>query len=170
MFQRTRPAPEPGAALALDSPPPARRFTDGVPACGTVLGRGLNLRGSLTGAESVEVAGQFEGRIDVEGFCHIRKGARVVGPVTAADVLIEGELQGRLTVRGRVEMRASATVCADVEARTVAIADGCFFDGTIHMTGGDGGPSGPTTFREKRRARPPAPPQAPAQKAPGPTT
>ncbi len=74
----------------------------------------------------------------------------MVGTVTASDAVIEGELQGHLVVRGRVELRATAKVRADVTARTVAIADGCFFDGRIHMTG-SGAPGQPTSFREWRR-------------------
>jgi cytoskeletal protein CcmA (bactofilin family) len=165
MFSSRRDQPTPHAVAtppgepspALEAPAPTRRFTDAQPDRPTTLGRGLNIRGSLAGSDSLEIGGRFEGIIEVDGLCHIGEGACVIGPVRAGDAVIEGELQGRLTVRGRVEVRATAKVRGDIEARTVALADGCFFDGHIHMTGREGA-GGPTTFREKRRRKhhPPA--------------
>ena len=143
-------APEPPAAEP-EGPPPARRFTDTAAPCATRLG-GLAIRGILTGSDSVELSGTFEGPIAVDGFCRVNEGGRVKGDLTAGDAVIAGEIQGRLTVIGRLEMWARARVHADVEAGTVAIAEGCFIEGRIHMRGSEGG-SQPTTFKEKRRRR-----------------
>ena len=167
MISWNKPELPPAPPPAAESAPPARRFTDAErPA--TTLGPRLTVRGSLSGQGAVEVAGSFEGPIDVEGLCHIGEGARVVGTVTASDAVIEGELQGRLVVRGRVELRATAKVRADITARTVAIADGCFFDGRVHMTGSDA-PGQATSFRERRRRRGAAAPAAtPPAAAPAP--
>jgi cytoskeletal protein CcmA (bactofilin family) len=152
MLRRSTPPPPatPSEAVPAAAASPARRFTDVVG--GSVFGPTLRIRGSIIGADAVEIAGQVEGPIEVDGLLHVADGARVTGPVTATDAVIEGELQGRLTARGRVELRASAKVRADVHASTVAIAEGCFFDGRIHM-GASEGDGGPTRFREKRRRR-----------------
>lgn len=128
--------------------PQTRRFTDAA-AGGTRLGPTLRVKGSITGADSVVViAGSVDGPIEVDGLLHILAGAHVAGPVTATDVVVEGELKARLVARGRVELRATAHVYADIHARTLAIAEGCVFDGRMHM----GGESAavPTRFREKR--------------------
>jgi cytoskeletal protein CcmA (bactofilin family) len=131
---------------------PARRFTDTVVGA-TTLGT-LRIHGSITGKDCVRIGGQVEGPIELEGLLHIAEGARVTGTVTADGVVIDGEVAGRVFARGRVELSATARVRAEVHAATVAIAEGCFFDGRIHMGGdqADGG-GGPTTFREKRRRR-----------------
>lgn len=156
MFRWNRSAPEvPSPAPANAAPEPAspgRRFTDTAPARPTSFGPGIQVRGTLSGSDSVVVAGRFEGSLEVDGLCHIAEGACVIGPVSAGDAVVEGEVQGRLSVRGRVELHASARVRGDIEARTVALADGCFFDGRIHMTGREA-PGAPTTFREKRKPR-----------------
>ena len=98
----------------------------------------------------------------MDGFCRVNEGGRVKGDLTADDAVIAGEIQGRLTVIGRLEMWARARVFADVEAGTVAIAEGCFIEGRIHMRGSSSG-SQPTSFKEKRRRRrghkPPARPE-----------
>ena len=167
MISWNKPELPPAPPPAAESAPPARRFTD-AERPSTTLGPRLTVRGSLSGMGAVVVSGSFEGPIDIDGLCYIAEGARVTGPVTASDAVIEGELHGRLIVRGRVELRATAKVRADVTARTVAVADGCFFDGRIHMTGCDA-PGQPTSFRERRRRRGAAePPATPPAVAPAP--
>jgi cytoskeletal protein CcmA (bactofilin family) len=109
----------------------------------------MRVKGSITGVDSVVViAGTVDGPIEVDGLLHILAGGHVAGPVTATDVVVEGELKARLVARGRVELRATAHVHADIQARTLAIAEGCVFDGRMHM-GGEGA-AAPTRFHEKR--------------------
>jgi cytoskeletal protein CcmA (bactofilin family) len=143
--------PEPGPVPAPQDPPPARRFTDAAAPCATRLG-GLRIRGALTGSDSVELSGTFDGPITVDGLCRVNEGGRVTGDVTAADAVIAGDVHGRLSVVGRLEMGAQARVVADIEAGTIAIAEGCFIEGRIHMRGSTSG-SQPTNFKEKRRRR-----------------
>ena len=138
-------APEP------EGPPPARRLTDAP--CATRLG-GLRIRGMLTGSDSVELSGTFDGPINVEGLCRVNAGGHVTGDVAAGDAVIAGDVQGRLTVIGRLELGAHARVVADIEAGSIAIAEGCFIEGRIHMRGSTGG-SQPVTFKEKRRGQRP---------------
>lgn len=108
----------------------------------------MRVKGSITGADSaVVIAGTVDGPIEVDGLLHILAGGHVAGPVAATDVVVEGELKAHLVARGRVELRATAHVHADIHARTLAIAEGCVFDGRMHM-GGDG--AVPTRFQEKR--------------------
>ena len=136
-------APEP------EGPPPARRLTDAP--CATRLGR-LQIRGTITGSDSVELSGTFSGPINVEGLCRVNAGGHVTGDLTAGDAVIAGDIQGRLTVIGRLELGAHARVLSDIEAGTIAIAEGCFIEGRIHMRGSAVG-SQPVSFKEKRRGK-----------------
>jgi cytoskeletal protein CcmA (bactofilin family) len=131
---------------------PARRFTDAASGDVTVIPAGLSVEGELSCGESLEVAGRVRGQVDVVGLCHIHSNAWVVGEITAGDVVVEGELEGPLTARGRVELRPTARVRGDIEAGSVALADGCYFEGRIHMVGGPR--VQPTSFHEKRAPRP----------------
>ena len=117
-----------------------------------MVGQGLQIKGELTGAQALELAGAFDGPVSVAGLCHLHESARVVGAVTAGHAVIEGELQGSLTVRGKVELRSTARVRGSIRAESVALAEGCFFEGHIHMEA-DSETSGPTSFQEKRRPR-----------------
>jgi cytoskeletal protein CcmA (bactofilin family) len=106
----------------------------------------------LTGSDSVELGGTFDGPITVEGMCHVQEGGRVNGTITATDVVVGGEVDGHVTARGRLEMLAHARVLADVVATTVAIAEGCFIEGRIHMRGANEADR-PTAFKEKRKGK-----------------
>jgi cytoskeletal protein CcmA (bactofilin family) len=129
--------------------PPSRRFTDVDRSEVTRIGPGIRIEGDLVGSEALELAGTVDGSVTVEGLCHVHQTARVRGPITAGDAVVEGELKGPLTVRGKLELRATARVEGDITAGSVALADGCYFEGHIHMEGSGGGE--PTSFQEKRR-------------------
>ena len=158
MFSR-KPPETPSTPLAVEPPAaaepvagPGRRFTDTLPSCDSTIATGLRLRGTVSGSGSLRIEGDFEGRIEIEGLCHVARSGRVVGPITAGDAIVEGEVEGRLAVKRRIELSASATVKGDIEAPTVAVAEGCLFDGNMNMPGADT-PSQPVTFREKRKRR-----------------
>ena len=112
------------------------------------MGSEIRILGEISAVGSVEIAGTIDGSVAIDGLCHVHPGAVVSGQITATDVVIEGVVQGSITARGKVELRASARVEADIHAHAVAIAEGGFFDGRIHMEGREGIP---TSFREKRQ-------------------
>lgn len=153
MFRRTLSEPPPPDTSP--AAPLARRFTDALSPCDTVFAAGAHVHGTLAGSGSVEVAGSFQGPIEIDGLLHVLEGGKVQGLVRAGAAVIQGELQGRLIVRGRVELTATSHVRADIDAATVAIAEGCMFDGRVHMGGADAQPlAAPTvTFREKRHRK-----------------
>jgi cytoskeletal protein CcmA (bactofilin family) len=126
----------------------ARRFSDPHEAT-TCVPEGIAIRGELSGAESVELLGALEGPLTTAGFCHIHECGSMRGRLSATDVIVEGELDGDIVARGKVELGARARVKADIRARGIAIADGCYFEGQIHMEGGEER----VRFQEKRKGR-----------------
>jgi cytoskeletal protein CcmA (bactofilin family) len=128
------------------TPPASRRFTDPHEPK-TSIPEGLTIRGEIAGAESVELRGVLQGPLTTEGFCHVHESGSLQGRLVAGDVLVEGFVEGEIVARGKVELRAKARVKADIRAKTIAIADGCFFDGQIHMEGADA----EVRFQERRK-------------------
>jgi cytoskeletal protein CcmA (bactofilin family) len=185
VFRRTPSEPPPADPA---HPATGRRFTDAHAPSDTAIGPGVRVNGALRGGGSVEVAGSFEGPIEIDGLLHVLESGRVVGSVTAAGAVIEGALEGRLAVSGRLELSSTARVRADIEAPTVAIAEGSVFDGRVNMGGLAEEPEGAArtapvpgaapqsmTFREKRKHRRhrhqqqyAPPPEAEATAAPSP--
>ena len=80
-----------------------------------------------------------------------REPAALKGRISASYLIVEGRVEGKLSARRRAELRATAHVEAEVHAEGVAIAEGCFFDGRIHMQGSRG--SVQQSFQEKRVPR-----------------
>jgi cytoskeletal protein CcmA (bactofilin family) len=148
MFGKPQRPPEPPAP---PEPPPSRRFTDRAVPPETVVARGIVIRGEIRGEDSVELAGTLEGDATIGGLLHVSETARLTGAISAQDVVVEGTVSGKIAARGKVEMRHVAKVSADVEAGTIAIAEGCVFEGHVRMEGGAGTTGQVASFRERRR-------------------
>jgi cytoskeletal protein CcmA (bactofilin family) len=120
--------------------------------CATVIGPSTRVVGDLSGEDAVEIGGTVDGSVVTEGLCRIQKDAQLRGSVRARDVVVAGSVEGDVTARHKVELTGVARVDGDLDAQTVAMAEGCHFDGRIHMTGGGGG-GVQVSFQEKRRNR-----------------
>jgi cytoskeletal protein CcmA (bactofilin family) len=137
---------KPEAAPSSTAPSQARRFTDSVDPHATVIGPATRVIGELVAEGPVDLAGTLEGNARVVGHCRIREKAIVKGRVEATTLVVEGQVDGAGLVADKVEIGASARVRSNIEARIVAIADGAFFEGTVHMEE----PGARVTFTEKR--------------------
>jgi cytoskeletal protein CcmA (bactofilin family) len=138
MFDR-KPAPPstPGS--------PSRRLTD-TPEFGTVIGPGLRIKGEVSGDDSIDLAGALEGSAHSTGLVRVRDTGRVAGDITAARLVVEGEVEASTLKAERIEIGVSARVRATVRARSMAMAEGAFFEGNVDIEDS----STPTSFSEKR--------------------
>ena len=128
-------------------PTPKRRFTDEFDSPASVVAAGITLQGEISGSDSLEIYGFVDGNVAVRGLCHVGETGRVQGRISAHHVIIEGNVEGKISARQRIELRARAKVQAEISAESVAMAEGAFFDGRIHMRNG----GTQTAFQEKRR-------------------
>ncbi len=135
-------APEPAAV------PTVRRLTDILDRAPTVIAPGIRIVGTIIGADAVDLAGSLDGDVHVEAGCRVRRGGIVKGTLRADSIIIEGEIEGRIKAVKKVELGAVSQVRGDIEAHTVALAEGCFFDGRVHMSA-EGGRQ--HVFQEKRK-------------------
>jgi len=119
----------------------------------TVIGPGTRIKGELNGDDPVDLAGTFEGHSRVNALYRLRTTGRVAGDLAAISIVVEGEMSGKMFAAEKIEIGASARVLANVRARVVAIAEGAFFDGEIHMEGRAGSAT-PQGFKEKRKGHP----------------
>jgi len=150
-WNKKPPAPDPAPEPEPPSePPPERRFTDRLQEVETVIARGIQIVGDVEGSDSVEVAGQILGDVTTRGLCRVREGGTLKGHLSAAYAVIEGHLEGKIAVRRKAELGHAAHVEANIRAKGVAMAEGCFFEGRIHMQGGKARGSH-HSFQEKRR-------------------
>ena len=115
-------------------PGPQRRFTDEREGFASVIGREVQIDGTIRGAANLEIWGSFEGEIEIEGLVWMRPGSRVAGEIVATDLIVEGELRGTVRATRKVDMRATCRVEAEVTAATVAAAEGSYIEGRITVS------------------------------------
>ena len=100
----------------------------------TMLGRSLVFKGELSGTEDLEIAGQFDGTLNVQGHCvTIGPEGKVKADIQAARVVIYGSVHGNISVRERVEIHKTGHVVGDLLAPGISIEDGAYFKGKIEI-------------------------------------
>ena len=127
-----------------------RRMTDASGEDATVIGRGIHVKGDVTGTAPIEVWGSIEGKAGSRDLLWVRQGGRVGGEIVAANVVVEGQVEGKIAAREKLEMRSTCRIKGDVYASALAIADGSFFEGEVHMQQGGEAPK-QIRFQEKRK-------------------
>lgn len=123
------PVRTPGAAPA----PPSQPSTAGRQP--TVIATGSSLSGKMSGATDVQIEGEFEGQLDLDGAVTVGSGGRVRGEIHARTARIAGNVVGNVHGQERVEVLASGSVEGDVSAPRVVISEGAFLRGKVEMTG-----------------------------------
>jgi cytoskeletal protein CcmA (bactofilin family) len=128
------PAPPAQAPFERPAPPEAPRPSAESRPVKTLLGRGLALKGELSGREDVSIDGVFEGQIHVSGAgVTIGANGRVSAEVEADEIIVEGRMEGNLHARERVILRRSANVNGNIETQRLLIEDGAIFRGRVEM-------------------------------------
>lgn len=115
-------------------PGPHRRFTDERDGFASIIGRDVQIEGTIRGATNLEIWGSFEGEMEIEGLVWLRPGSRFAGELVTTDLVIEGELRGTVRADRKVDMRATCRVEADVTATRVAAAEGSHIEGRITVS------------------------------------
>lgn len=98
------------------------------------LGRGIVIRGEITGHEDLHVDGLVEGPISLGGHrLTVGRSGRVDAEVVAREVVVYGELQGDFRVRDLVEIKKDSSVTGDVSTARIVIEEGAYFRGKIDI-------------------------------------
>ena len=95
------------------------------------IGKGLILRGEISGVGDVHVEGEFEGRITLTGTVLIREGAKVQGDVSATDIIVAGMVQGDIQASGRVELLPTCHLVGSVRSKVLTVQEGAAVKGNI---------------------------------------
>jgi len=101
----------------------------------TVIGKGICIKGEITGSAPIEVWGTIEGVSGTEGTFRVREGGKVGGEIAAARVVVEGRVEGKISAEHKIELQPTCHVQGNITAKKVAIAEGAFFEGTVSMSG-----------------------------------
>ena len=126
------PSQEPSRpAVAVDA---ASRGQAGASAAHASIGKGLVIKGEISGTESLFIDGKVEGSINLPGNrVTVGENGQVAANIVAYDVLILGKMRGNVTATDRVDIRAEGALNGDVATARISIEDGAFFRGGIDI-------------------------------------
>lgn len=137
------PTPEPPRPV---QPAPVHEAVNRAPAAAAdqaTIGKGLMIKGEISGSESLFVDGKVEGSINLPGNrVTVGRNGQVAASITAREIVVLGKVRGNVTATDRVDIRAEGTLTGDVTAARISIEDGAFFKGGIDIRKPDAKPSG----------------------------
>ena len=91
------------------------------------------IRGSVTTASSLTVAGAVEGDINAGGEVKILEDALVKGDVSGPNIIVSGKVEGRIVASGRLVIGAAGEVRGDISVRSLLIEEGGTLEGQCSM-------------------------------------
>jgi cytoskeletal protein CcmA (bactofilin family) len=98
------------------------------------IGKGLLIKGEISGSESLYVDGKVEGSITLPGNrVTVGRNGQVAANITAREIVVLGKVRGNLSATDRVDIRAEGALSGDVAAARISIEDGAFFKGGIDI-------------------------------------
>lgn len=110
---------------------PAASSTSGEQA---TIGKGLFIKGEITGSESLYIDGKIEGTINLPGNrLTVGRNGQVNAAINAREIVVLGKVKGNVAATDRVDIRAEGALTGDVAAARISIEDGAFFKGGIDI-------------------------------------
>ncbi len=102
---------------------------------GTVIGKGICIRGEVSGAEDFFLDGVIEGNITLE------ERRLTVGPnglaqaeIVTGDLVVFGRVEGSVKASSRTELKRTACFIGDLSASRLSIEDNATMQGYVDLT------------------------------------
>ncbi len=97
-------------------------------------GQSIVIKGEISGAEDLVVAGRVEGKIRLDG-CSLTlaPGSQVVGEIEAGTIIVSGTIEGTVVASKRLEARATALIEGDLSTPVLLVAEGAQISATVEM-------------------------------------
>ena len=95
------------------------------------IGEKLSIKGEIVGEGDLELAGKFEGVIDVRGTVMVADRAEVDADITASTIVVAGRVRGNLTASGRVDILPQGVLTGNLKTGSLTAADGASLKGEV---------------------------------------
>ena len=98
------------------------------------LGSTLQIKGEISGSESLEIDGTVVGPISLNGHeLIVGSTAQLNSEIHAGEVFVNGRVVGNVHARGRVEITKDGSIIGDIACARISIEDGAHFKGRIEI-------------------------------------
>ena len=114
-----------------DEEPDPTSLRHPVPSTAFRVGEKLSIKGEIAGEGDLELAGRFEGVVNVQGTVVIGDRAEVDADITAATIIVGGKVRGNLNAAGRVEILPQGVLTGNLRSGSFTAADGASVKGEI---------------------------------------
>lgn len=96
-----------------------------------VIGKGLVVRGELSGEGNIELGDQFEGKIYLTGSVVVLEGASIQSDISATEIVVAGAVRGNLMATEKVEFSSSGRLFGNVRSKVLVVREGGRVSGRI---------------------------------------
>lgn len=98
------------------------------------LGSNLKIKGTISGAEDLQIDGQIEGPISLPGQkVTVGPTGQLNAEITAREAVVHGKVSGNICAGDRVEIKKGSEVIGDIATARISIEDGAHFKGRIEI-------------------------------------
>ena len=98
-----------------------------------VIGKGIEIKGTLSGAGDLVVEGKVEGQISLKNMLTIEESGEVRADVEVVSITVNGRMAGNVEASDKVQVSSTARMVGDIKAPRVVLEDGARFKGSIEM-------------------------------------
>jgi cytoskeletal protein CcmA (bactofilin family) len=102
------------------------------------VGEKLSIKGEIVGEGDLELAGRFEGIVNVNGRVVVGERAEVDADISASTIVVGGKVRGNLNASGRVEILPQGILTGNLKSGSFTAADGALVKGEIVVDRGRG--------------------------------
>jgi cytoskeletal protein CcmA (bactofilin family) len=96
----------------------------------TVIGRGTVIEGTIRASGRIQIDGQVDGMLEVDGQVSIGPSGRVTGELIANDLVVGGRAEGKVTARNHLHVASTGAVKGEVQYGTLQVDRGAVMDGS----------------------------------------
>lgn len=97
-----------------------------------LIGKGIMVRGEISGTGDLHVAGRMEGKVTLTGTLVVEEGAELEADVRATTIVVGGQVRGNLMAAARIELLPSGRLHGNCRARSLVVREGALLNGRIN--------------------------------------
>lgn len=102
---------------------------------GTVIGKGICIRGEISGSEDFFLDGMVEGNITLaDKRLTVGANGLVQADIVAGDLSVFGRVEGSVRLSARAELKRNAAFIGDITAARLSVEDDATLQGYVDLT------------------------------------
>jgi cytoskeletal protein CcmA (bactofilin family) len=99
----------------------------------TLICKSSKFEGKLNADGTVRIDGEFVGNISVKGDVILGEEGKMVGDISASNVIVSGSVKGNITAENQLKLNASGKVIGDIHVTSLVVEDKAIFEGKCAM-------------------------------------